>query len=383
MNRQDENSNLTNSQKIATSLLAGACAGAVAKTTIAPFDRAKINFQVRVNQFSYRLCFKFLRESYVNEGFISWYRGNSANLVRVIPSAAINFAAHEQWKRVLGTDKHEKTPGRRFISGSLAGATSATITYPLDLARARMAVTNKSVYSNLFSVFLSILQNESITALYRGALLSIIGVLPYSGFVFFTYESLKHIRTDYDPHRPINKTERMLFGAIAGLVGQTASYPFDVIRRRLQTAAVIRPDEASLGAIATARKIIREEGIRRGLYKGVTMNWLKGPISVGMIYDFIRIFHTQSFQLLKRSLCRRWQSSSSYDPKDNDLIPPTTCCMSNCANCVWISFAEEIAQRYPHSSMEVIDDILKRYIDDQSFREFLEYEIQARSMGKK
>jgi solute carrier family 25 protein 42 len=89
---------------------------------------------------------------------------------------------------------------------------------------------------------------------------------------------------DYDSYRPINKAERMLFGAIAGLVGQTASYPFDVIRRRLQTAAVIRPNEASLGAIATARKIIREEGISRGLYKGVTMNWLKGPISVGVSF---------------------------------------------------------------------------------------------------
>ncbi len=40
---------------------------------------------------------------------------------------------------------HRKTPGRRFIAGSFAGATSSTITYPLDLARARMAVTNKTV----------------------------------------------------------------------------------------------------------------------------------------------------------------------------------------------------------------------------------------------
>jgi solute carrier family 25 protein 42 len=76
----------------------------------------------------------------------------------------------------------------------------------------------------------------------------------------------------------------MLFGATAGLVGQTVSYPFDVIRRRLQTAAVVRPNDAKLGAIATARKIIREEGIPRGLYKGVTMNWLKGPISVGISF---------------------------------------------------------------------------------------------------
>jgi solute carrier family 25 protein 42 len=192
--QQDEHAYLSNPQKIVTSLCAGACAGAVAKTTIAPFDRAKINFQVRATKFSYRRCFKFLRESYRTEGFTSWYRGNSANLVRVIPSAAINFTAHEQWKRILGTDRHEKTPVRRFISGSLAGVTSATITYPLDLARARMAVTNKTVYNNLFSVFLSIKRNEGVIALYRGALLSLIGVLPYSGCVFFTYESLKHIR---------------------------------------------------------------------------------------------------------------------------------------------------------------------------------------------
>ncbi|CAF4847263.1 unnamed protein product, partial [Rotaria sp. Silwood1] len=277
---KNETTSLSNTQKVLTSLVAGGCAGAAAKTTIAPFDRAKINFQVRPDKFSYSLCFKFIRDTYRNEGFISLYRGNSANLARVIPAAAIYFTAHEQWKRLLATDKYDKTPGRRFIAGSLAGLTASTITYPLDLARARMAVTNKTVYTNLFSVFLTVVRTEGVVALYRGALASMVGVLPYSGCVFFTYESLKHIRLDYNSHRPINKTERMLYGAISGLIGQTASYPFDVVRRRLQTAAVIRPNERSLGAMATARKIIREEGITAGLYKGVTMNWMKGPISM-------------------------------------------------------------------------------------------------------
>ena len=113
--------------------------------------------------------------------------------------------------------------------------------------------------------------------------------------------------SDNYSQRPINKAERMLFGAIAGLVGQTASYPFDVIRRRLQTAAVIRPNEAMLGALDTARKIIREEGIARGLYKGVTMNWLKGPISVGvsfMTFDAL-------LRLIRRSSMFPAQWSSS------------------------------------------------------------------------
>lgn len=35
------------------------------------------------------------------------------------------------------------TKWRRFMAGSLAGITSQSLTYPLDLARARMAVTDK------------------------------------------------------------------------------------------------------------------------------------------------------------------------------------------------------------------------------------------------
>ncbi|CAM4791149.1 unnamed protein product [Rotaria magnacalcarata] len=102
-----------------------------------------------------------------------------------------------------------------------------------------------------------------------------------------------------------------------------------------------------------------------------------------MIDAFIRIFHIQTLQLVKRSIGRRWQSSASYNSQDNDLVPPTTCCMSNCANCVWISFAEEIARRYPDAAKEVIEDVLKKHIDDKSFREFLEFEIQMRSIGHK
>lgn len=96
---------MSNKKRIFTSLISGALAGAAAKTTIAPLDRAKINFQVKPERFSYRLLFEFLKNDYNSNGFRNLWRGNSASMVRVMPSAAINFTSHEQYKRLLGVDK--------------------------------------------------------------------------------------------------------------------------------------------------------------------------------------------------------------------------------------------------------------------------------------
>lgn len=88
--------------------------------------------------------------------------------------------------------------------------------------------------------------------------------------------------------------ERMVFGACAGLIGQSASYPLDVVRRRMQTAGVTGHQRGSI--LNTLRSIIREEGAVRGLYKGLSMNWLKGPIAVGIsftTFDLMQILLRQ------------------------------------------------------------------------------------------
>lgn len=66
------------------------------------------------------------------------------------------------------------------------------MTYPLDLARARMAVTDKySGYRTLREVFVKIWQCEGPRTLYRGYWATILGVIPYAGMSFFTYDTLK------------------------------------------------------------------------------------------------------------------------------------------------------------------------------------------------
>lgn len=129
-------------------------------------------------------AYKLIYRTYLKDGLFSLWRGNSATMVRVIPYAAIQFCAHEQYKRLLGThygfqEKWVRTgagalvleftealldptggadavfavcsralpPFPRLVAGALAGTTAAMLTYPLDMVRARMAVTPKEMWA--------------------------------------------------------------------------------------------------------------------------------------------------------------------------------------------------------------------------------------------
>ncbi|XP_067824607.1 mitochondrial coenzyme A transporter SLC25A42 isoform X2 [Heptranchias perlo] len=244
---------------------------------------------------------KLIYHTYQKEGFFSLWRGNSATMVRVAPYAALQFCSHEQYKHILGT--YYETEGRplppfpRLLAGSLAGITATTLTYPLDLVRARMAVTPKEMYSNILHVFIRISRDEGLKTLYSGFSPTILGVIPYAGLSFFTYETCKKAHAEYTERLQPYPQERLLFGACAGLVGQSASYPLDVVRRRMQTAGV---KSRKYGSIAgTMSRIVREEGLIRGLYKGLSMNWIKGPVAVGIsftTFDLMQILFRKSQQ---------------------------------------------------------------------------------------
>ncbi|NP_001088738.1 mitochondrial coenzyme A transporter SLC25A42 [Xenopus laevis] len=275
-----------NHKSVLNSLTSGALAGAVAKTAVAPLDRTKIIFQVSSNRFSAKEAYRLIYRTYMNDGFLSLWRGNSATMVRVIPYAAIQFCAHEQYKKLLGSyygfQGSALTPIPRLLAGALAGTTATLLTYPLDLVRARMAVTQKEMYSNIIHVFMRMSREEGLKSLYRGFTPTVLGVIPYAGISFFTYETLKKLHAEHSGRTQPYTFERLLFGACAGLFGQSSSYPLDVVRRRMQTAGVTGHTYGSI--IGTMQEIVAEEGFIRGLYKGLSMNWVKGPVAVGISF---------------------------------------------------------------------------------------------------
>ncbi|KAL5247658.1 hypothetical protein ACHWQZ_G019519 [Mnemiopsis leidyi] len=280
--------------EIVSNFISGATAGAVAKTTIAPLDRAKIVFQVSSKRsFSYRECGKFLLSTVREKGVTMLWKGNSATMVRIVPYAAITYMSNEHYKNYFKRISSDGTLSGvyRFASGSLAGLTASFSTYGLEVLRARMAI--KSEYVSIFQSLKHILKTEGVSSLYRGIAPTLLGVSIYGGTSFYVFGTLKNAN-------PLSSSDellpehRLLYGGLAGLCGQSISYPLDVTRRRMQTGG-IKGDHLERYSTMwrTVTRIYKNEGLKRGLYKGLSLNFLKGPIASSIsftVFDYMNTF---------------------------------------------------------------------------------------------
>jgi solute carrier family 25 protein 42 len=276
-------------------MLAGACAGGLAKTVVAPMDRVKIVYQVDAGRtFTLRAGFKTGQDIVLAEGVRGLWRGHGAELSRVIPHSAIAFLTFARYNEYIERATSSEGYHVKFVAGASAGATASILTYPLDLIRARLAV--QTSYPNLFKGFKDILQAEGPRGLYHGLSPTIMGMVPYAGLSFATFETLKaQLLKVYGSDGDIPFQMRLAAGGVAGLVAQTGSYPFNVIRRRMQVQALQNASDMGFatglsgygryrsvfGAIASIYKI---EGLQNGLFKGITMTWIKGPLMTAISF---------------------------------------------------------------------------------------------------
>lgn len=201
-------------------------------------------------------------------------------MARIIPYAATQFTAFEQYKVLLNVERKDSPEILRFVCGSLAGITAQSLTYPLDLCRARLAVSPVSTYNSLLDVFVKTIRREGPLALYKGYVPTMLGVIPYAGCSFYCYEGLKRLWVREFGDGSVGAFERLCFGAVSGIIGQSSSYPLDIVRRRMQT----QTEASAFRVVSMMGHIARTEGVVRGLYKGLSMNWVKGPVAAGISF---------------------------------------------------------------------------------------------------
>jgi solute carrier family 25 protein 16 len=101
------------------------------------------------------------------------------------------------------------------------------------------------------------------------------GMIPYAGVSFLSWGFL---RSHFLPpskagHSTPTPIADLVIGAASGAIAQTASYPFEVTRRRMQVGGITRPDRwLHLGETVSA---IWQSSGWRGFYVGLSIGYLK------------------------------------------------------------------------------------------------------------
>ena len=139
----------------------------------------------------------------VTSGILPFWRGNLANCIRYFPTQALNFAFKDKVKaffKMSKTDSYGVKFSKNVVSGGTAGAMSLVFVYSLDYARTRLANDAKTSktggerqFNGLVDVYKKTLKSDGIIGLYRGFVISCLGIIVYRGCYFGFYDTLKPI----------------------------------------------------------------------------------------------------------------------------------------------------------------------------------------------
>merc|ERR1711976_983405 len=225
--------------------LSGAAA-VISKTAAAPIERVKLLVQnqdemIKMGRLDkpYKGVIDCTARTFANEGFLPFWRGNLANCIRYFPTQALNFAFKDQIKamfKMSKTDSYATKFSKNIASGGVAGAMSLCFVYSLDYARTRLANDAESgkkggerQFNGLIDVYKKTLASDGIGGLYRGFVISCVGIIVYRGCYFGFYDTLKPLVLGEDAGVMVS----FMLGYVVTITSGLISYPIDTIRRRM------------------------------------------------------------------------------------------------------------------------------------------------------
>ncbi|KAF8314793.1 mitochondrial carrier [Clavulina sp. PMI_390] len=295
--------------------LAGGVAGVVSRTATAPFDRLKVYFITAAPEqllgapppAAAKAAGDAVAHAVKNGGasaaagvvgraIVSLYRGggikafwvgNGLNSAKILPESAIKFMSYETSKRFFAKyydhvdDPRDISGVSRFISGGIGGITSQLAIYPVETVKTQLMSTKGS--GHVLVSMRNLYANGGIPAFYRGLVIGLVGVFPYSAIDMSTFEALKIAYSKSTGKEEPSVLAMLAFGSVSGSVGATSVYPLNLVRTRLQASGSSGHPQKYDGMMDVVRITYAREGWK-GFYKGLMPTLAKVVPAVSISY---------------------------------------------------------------------------------------------------
>ncbi|XP_050293122.1 mitochondrial folate transporter/carrier [Anthonomus grandis grandis] len=266
-------------------LVAGTTAGVTATLVLHPLDVVKIRFAVHDgihNTPKYTGVWNAFSTIYVKEGFRGLYKGVLPNVCGAGSSWGLYFFFYSGLKKFLqdGNVNTALGPGTHLLAAAQAGLATLLITNPLWVVKTRLCLQfsesdvhlkPQQTYTGMLDCLKKIYKNEGVLGYYKGLVPGIFGV-SHGAVQFMVYEEMKNQYQHYYG-LPISKKlgtlEYLTFSASSKLIAVLATYPYQVVRARLQNQHYCYDN-----ATDCVLKISKYEGWK-GFYKGLKANLIR------------------------------------------------------------------------------------------------------------
>ncbi|KAH7910471.1 carnitine/acyl carnitine carrier [Hygrophoropsis aurantiaca] len=226
--------------------IAGTVSGIVSLLVTHPFDTVKVRFQNPDTSTKYRSTFHALATIAREERFRGLYKGATCALMNGLVFASYKFFTRIQ----LENENSIPTLAQVALAGTCCGVVSSILTTPTELIKIRQQNILSDTPRSTLGLALSIYRQYGVAGLYRGFGATVLRDTGY-GVYFLTYEATcRFFATPVSQSNlakplsaaasDLNATHipwpALLFaGAMAGVIGWLATFPFDVVKTRIQS----------------------------------------------------------------------------------------------------------------------------------------------------
>ncbi|KIM25974.1 hypothetical protein M408DRAFT_73637, partial [Serendipita vermifera MAFF 305830] len=267
----------------------------------APFDRLKIFLATRPvevagpltaeallhPQRSTKVLMSAVAQIYAEGGIRGYWIGNGLNTIKIFPESAIKFLSYESSKRLFAKyydhveDSRDISGTSRFLSGGIGGLTSQLSIYPIETLKTRLM--SETTMKHVLPTVKQMWAENGTRTFYRGLVIGLVGVFPYSAIDMSTFEALKLAYLRSTGLEEPGVLALLAFGSISGSVGATSVYPLNLVRTRLQASGSSGHPQVYTGMWDVVNKTYAKEGVR-GFYRGLLPTLAKVVPAVSISY---------------------------------------------------------------------------------------------------
>lgn len=225
-------------------LFAGAVGGIAQVLIGQPFDIVKVRLQTSQE---YSGALDAATKIYRNEGALAFYKGTLTPLIGIGACVSVQFAGFNYARRAFeaqNTAKHGSSQlsySQYYASGAFAGIANTVLSSPIEHIRIRLQTQPHGagrLYNGPIDCVRKLSAHEGVLkGVYRGTAVTYLREAQAYGVWFTSFEYLMNAdakRNGID-RKDISTLKVAMYGGLAGEMLWLSSYPFDVVKSKMQS----------------------------------------------------------------------------------------------------------------------------------------------------